>query len=34
MNKIYLEIGKKKVFAAAIDWPGWCRQGKEEMEWV
>jgi len=28
--KIYLEIGKKKVFAAAIDWPGWCCPGKDE----
>lgn len=28
--KIYLETGRKKVFAAAIDWPGWCRWGKDE----
>ena len=26
----YLEIGQKKVFAAAVDWPGWCRAGREE----
>jgi len=28
--EIYLEIGAKRVFAAAIDWPGWCRRGKDE----
>jgi hypothetical protein len=27
---IYLEIGQKRVFAAAIDWPGWCRSGGDE----
>lgn len=27
---IYLEIGKKKVFAAAAAWPGWCRIGRDE----
>ena len=29
LNKIdvYLEIGKKKTFASAIDWPGWSRSG-------
>ncbi len=29
-HKIYLELGQKKVFAAAIDWPGWCRHGRDE----
>jgi hypothetical protein len=31
-NKIdvYLEIGKKKTFAGAIDWPGWCRSARDE----
>jgi len=28
--KIYLEIGKKRTFAGAIDWPGWCRSGRDE----
>lgn len=28
--EIYLEIGKKKTFAGALDWPGWCRSGKDE----
>ena len=27
-----LEIGSKRVFAAALDWPGWCRSGKGEQE--
>jgi hypothetical protein len=31
-NKIdvYLEIGQKRTFAGAIDWPGWCRAGRDE----
>ena len=27
---MYLEIGKQRVFACAVDWPGWCRAGKTE----
>jgi len=27
---VYLEIGKKRTFAAALDWPGWCRSGRDE----
>jgi hypothetical protein len=27
---VYVEAGKKKVFAGAIDWPGWCRSGRDE----
>jgi hypothetical protein len=23
-------VGKKKVFASALDWPGWCRAGRDE----
>jgi hypothetical protein len=30
MTKVYLESGKKKVFASAVDWPGWSRSGKDE----
>lgn len=26
----YLEIGKKRTFAGALDWPGWCRSGPDE----
>jgi hypothetical protein len=28
--RIYLEIAPKKVFAGALDWPGWCRSGRDE----
>jgi hypothetical protein len=24
---VYLEVGTKRVFACALDWPGWCRSG-------
>jgi hypothetical protein len=27
---VYLEIGKKRTFAGALDWPGWCRSGRDE----
>jgi hypothetical protein len=27
---IYLEIGQKRTFASAIDWPGWSRSGPDE----
>jgi hypothetical protein len=27
---VYLEIGEKRTFAGAIDWPGWCRSGRDE----
>ena len=27
---ILIETGNKKVFANAIDWPGWCRSGRDE----
>jgi len=29
---VYLEIGTKRTFAGAIDWPGWCRSGRNEAE--
>src|ERR1051325_672277 len=28
--EIYLEIGNRRIFAAALDWPGWCRVGRDE----
>lgn len=28
--QVYLETGRKRVFAGAIDWPGWCRSGRDE----
>ena len=27
-TRVVLEIGSKRTFASAIDWPGWCRAGK------
>jgi hypothetical protein len=32
MNKVevYLEIGEKRTFACATDWPGWSRSGRDE----
>jgi hypothetical protein len=27
---IYIESGAKKVFACAVDWPGWSRSGRDE----
>jgi hypothetical protein len=27
---VYLEVGQKRVFACSVDWPGWCRSGKNE----
>jgi hypothetical protein len=27
---VYLEVGTKRVFACSVDWPGWCRSGKDE----
>jgi hypothetical protein len=27
---VYLEIGQKRTFAGALDWPGWCRAGRDE----
>jgi hypothetical protein len=28
---VYLEVGEKRTFASAADWPGWCRAGKTEQ---
>ena len=28
--RIYLEQGQKKVFASALDWPGWARSGRSD----
>ena len=27
---VYLEIGKKRTFACAVEWPGWARIGRDE----
>jgi len=31
MIGVYLEIGRKRTFAAAMDWPGWCRSARDEV---
>jgi hypothetical protein len=28
--RVYLEVGGKRTFASAADWPGWCRSAKDE----
>jgi hypothetical protein len=27
---VYVEVGAKRTFAGAIDWPGWARSGRDE----
>jgi hypothetical protein len=27
---VYLETGTRRVFAGALEWPGWCRSGRDE----
>ncbi len=29
---VYLEVGAKRTFAGAVEWPGWCRIGRGEEE--
>lgn len=29
---IYLEVGAKRTFASAVDWPGWSRVARSEQE--
>ncbi len=28
VTPVYLEVGRKRVFAVAVDWPGWARSGR------
>jgi len=28
---VYLENGNKRTFAGALEWPGWCRSGRDEQ---
>lgn len=28
--RVYLEVGSKKTFACAVDWPGWARPARDE----
>jgi hypothetical protein len=27
---VYLEVGQKRTLAGALEWPGWCRPGRDE----
>jgi hypothetical protein len=27
---VYLEVAQKRTFAGALEWPGWCRSGRDE----
>jgi hypothetical protein len=29
-TRVYLETARRRVFACALDWPGWCRSGRDE----
>jgi hypothetical protein len=29
--RVYLEVGGKRTFASAADWPGWSRSGRDEV---
>jgi hypothetical protein len=31
-TRIYLELGAKRTLAGAVEWPGWCRGGRDEHE--
>jgi hypothetical protein len=31
---VYVEVGTKRVFAGAVDWPGWCRSARTEEDAV
>lgn len=28
--EVYLEVGQKRTFAGPLEWPGWCRAGRDE----
>lgn len=30
-RRVYLEVGARRVFAGAIEWPGWCRSARDEQ---
>lgn len=30
MTDVAIETGRKRAFAFALEWPGWCRSGKDE----
>jgi hypothetical protein len=30
--RVYVEVAPKRAFACAVDWPGWCRAGRDPDE--
>jgi hypothetical protein len=30
--QVYLQLGRSRVFACAVDWPGWCRRARTAEE--
>ncbi|MGH2344089.1 MAG: hypothetical protein ACRDG4_02610 [Chloroflexota bacterium] len=32
LTAVYLEVGRKRVFACSLNWPGWCRSAKTEEQ--
>ena len=32
MISVYIEASQKRAFACAVDWPGWCRAGRNEAQ--
>ncbi len=32
MIDVYLEVGSKRTLAGAVEWPGWCRIGRNEAD--
>jgi hypothetical protein len=32
VTAVYVESGSQRVFACALEWPGWCRSGKGEAQ--
>jgi predicted RNase H-like HicB family nuclease len=31
-TEVYFQLGRSRVFACAVEWPGWCRRAKTEEE--
>jgi hypothetical protein len=31
-TRVCIETGERRVFASALDWPGWCRSGRTEPQ--
>ncbi len=34
LAEVFIESGGRRVFASALDWPGWARSGKTEDQAV